>query len=394
MAEPAYDIYERLRDAETRAEQADARARDAERRAAKAEHRLALAEAAALRADTHTALAEARARALTETTRRLRTLVANLPDTFVVVFDDDLRYRIVEGDQAHAGGPTTSMEGHTPTELFPPRIAQQLEPMYRRALGGQATVQEIAHDDRTYLVHTRPLRDDAGETIGGMVVSQDVSRLKETEAALHRERAALQQAVRDRDVLLREVYHRVKNNLQVVSSLLSLQARALDDPGAVEALQACRQRVAAMARVHERLYQSTDLARIDLGAYLQELVGELSATYGRGAQIHVDSDMASVHVELERAIPCGLVLHELVANAFTHAWPDGGVGTLRVRLTSDADQLTLSVADDGLGGELPDRGSLGVRLVRSLTRQLRGTLEQESEGGTTWTLTFPNGDAA
>jgi two-component sensor histidine kinase len=404
LAEPAHDIYalraalddahdrvawseHRLAEMQFRLDEADARARLAEARAEAAERR-------ALAADTHTALCEARSRNLMAVARRFRTLVANIPDTLVVVFDRDLRYQVVEGPAARAAyRDPGSMEGRTLSELFPPEVVARLEPLYRRTLAGEGGAPiEIEDQERSYVVHFRPLRDENDEVTGGMVLSQDVTRLKQTEADLRRKQAALEGALREREVLLREVYHRVKNNLQAVSSLLSLQARAVVDPAAREALLACRERVGAMARVHERLYRSDDVGRIALGPYVQELVQQVGATYRHLGAVEVRVEAPErVEVDLETAIPCGLIVHELAANSLKHAWPHGGPGLLLVQVQDEGDQIVISVEDDGVGapwGPAPVGRTLGTRLVASLTAQLGACLERTPGPGTRYRLKF------
>lgn len=385
MAEPALDIDSlmaelhatrcRLADAEERASQAERKATDAQRRA--------------LLAETHVALAEARARRLMEVGRRYRALVGHLPDTTLVVYDSDLRYQVVEGS---AMGRPEDMEGRTLHELFSPEIARALEGSYRRTLDGGEWDHEIRHGDRTYLVQGRPLHAEDGSITAGLVLSRDITRLKRAEEALRREREGLRQSVAEREVLLREVYHRVKNNLQVVSSMLSLQSRTLTDPVARDALLACRQRVSAMARVHEQLYRSGDVAHIDLSTYLTDLSSELDRTYRVHGGIRLELDLESVDVDLQRAIPVGLVAHELVANAFQHAFPDERAGTIRVSLRgSGVDGFDLVIEDDGVGTAPSDRRTLGTRLVRSLAQQLGGELTMDTDPGrgTRWSLHAP-----
>lgn len=382
MARPAYDIDAlqlALDEALGRAEAAEVRARIAEERAD-------AAEARALRADTHTALAEARARKLRETARRYRTVLANIPDTFVAVFDTDLRYQVYEG-RIPRGHNSEEVIGLRPSEVFPARTGAAIEDQVRRTLNGHAFKRELPLDDKQFIIHFRPLHDVDGSISGAMGLWQEVTTLKQTEDALRRKSDALQAAVDQREVLLREVYHRVKNNLQVVSSLISLQARALQDEAAAAALRTTRQRIAAMARVHEQLYRSRDLARIDLGAYVHQLVAELVTTYRRDSSIRVQVDAPGVHADLDVAISYGLILHELVANALQHAWPEGGPGLLEVGLHREGTELILDVADDGIGSPTPpSHNTLGTRLVASLAAQIGGAILRVPGTGTHWRL--------
>ncbi|MFK7930772.1 MAG: sensor histidine kinase [Myxococcota bacterium] len=389
MGQPARHLADELESAQSRAAAAEERASVAELRAQAAELRIR-------RAENHVVLAEARAKHLTEGARRYRTLLANLPDTTVVVFDQQLRYQVVEGGgTATTGWRDSAFEGRNLRELFPADVAASLEVLYRRTLSGESSTESLQHGDRSYIVQARPLRDEHGDVTAGMVLSQDVTRLKDVEDALIEERKALQRMLDEREVLLQEVYHRVKNNLQVVSSLLSLQSRAMTDPGAQTALRACQGRVAAMARAHEKLYQSPDLTSIDLANYLTELATELQSTYGTRSGIQLVVDAHSVRANLELCIPLGLITHELVANAFQHAFVGVSAGVVRVELRQEQNKAVLRVLDDGVGWQpSPDQRGLGQKLLRSLARQVGGTLSVRSDAGTCWTLTFPTSEAS
>ncbi len=207
----------------------------------------------------------------------------------------------------------------------------------------------------------------------------------------------LKASLHEKEVLLKEIHHRVKNNLQVVSSLLNLQARTLKDPQAVQAFQDSQNRVKAMALVHEELYRSQDLAKVGMAEYLESEIKYLCRAYGVStAAVSLDVEVEEVFLPIDVAIPCGLIVHELVSNALKHAFPrraDLARAEVRVALyRMDEDQLTLVVRDNGVG--LPpdldwqDAPSLGLQLVRILSRQLRGALELERGAGTTFRLTF------
>jgi PAS domain S-box-containing protein len=153
--------------------------------------------------------------------------------------------------------------------------------------------------------------------------------------------AQLQASLQEKEVLLQEIHHRVKNNLQMVSSLLNLQARAVDDPHLRALLHDSRQRLQAMALIHEALYQAHDLALVPFGTYVRQLTAQLFRAYGGEARrirliVHADP----LDLEIDKATPCGLILHELLANAFTHAFPDGRPGTIDVALRRAARQPT------------------------------------------------------
>lgn len=204
---------------------------------------------------------------------------------------------------------------------------------------------------------------------------------------------ALRASLREKDLLLKEIHHRVKNNLQVIVSLLGIQSSYIHDPRDLEVFTESQNRIHLMALVHEQLYQSKDLAHIDFRAYLGSLVDDVLAS-GRTSSASVSVDADEAYLDINAAIPCGLIVNELVTNCLKHAFAgrSGGRIDVGLRLTHDGEYV-LTVADDGVGfpvdcdfRELP---SLGMQLVASLVAQLQGTIEMSSESGTEFTIVFP-----
>jgi PAS domain S-box-containing protein len=207
--------------------------------------------------------------------------------------------------------------------------------------------------------------------------------------------AQLTASLREKEVLLKEVHHRVKNNMQIVSSLLELQSDTLDDAALLTQFRDSQDRIRSMALIHETLYQSQDLARLDLARYIHTLSAQLVQSYNVDPQrITVHLQVESVILDIDQAIPCGLILNELLSNAFKYAFPPNRPGTVHVELHADtAQQVRLVVRDNGIG--FPDAidvhhtESLGLQLVAMLTEQLQGTIALERVDGTAFTLTFP-----
>lgn len=200
--------------------------------------------------------------------------------------------------------------------------------------------------------------------------------------------------LQEKETLLAEVHHRVKNNLQVIISLLKLQAADIQDEKARAAFVESQNRIRAMALIHERLYQAPDLARFDLAAYIRELANGLFQAYVTSpALITLEVNVQNVHLELDQAVSCGLLLNELLVNSLRHAFPDGRSGRVRVELYPQNDQIVLVVADDGIGLP-PDlhpetSPTLGLQLVYTLaTHDLRGEIELNRESGTRFKITF------
>ena len=202
-------------------------------------------------------------------------------------------------------------------------------------------------------------------------------------------------SLREKEVMLKEIHHRVKNNLQIVSALLDLQSGHTADAGALEMFQESRGRVRSMALIHERLYRSQDMARVDFSEYVRQLADDLYHTYkvsDDDIRLVVDVDVPPLPIDL--AIPCGLLLNELMSNCFKHAFPDGTAGTIRVSFARAGGDHLLSVADDGVGfppgTDFRDTPSFGMQLVNTLADQLGGELELTTGPGTTFAVRFPH----
>ncbi|MBN1938822.1 MAG: PAS domain S-box protein, partial [Candidatus Aminicenantes bacterium] len=225
-----------------------------------------------------------------------------------------------------------------------------------------------------------------GEDIA--ILAQDITERKQV-------RERIEAALKEKEVLLKEIHHRVKNNLQVVSSLLNLHPPEIRDPLALRFLQESRNRVRSMALIHDRLYRSTDFARIDLTEYTTVLVTQLLLTYQiPGNRIERNIDIGDVYLNLDRAIPAGLILNELISNALKYAFPDKRPGRIAVGLVkSGMGDCVLTVSDDGVGLppdlDVAKPSNLGLQIVQSLVEQLDGTMEVVRRGGTTFRIRFP-----
>jgi len=241
------------------------------------------------------------------------------------------------------------------------------------------------------LVVTRP---------GGAYTARDVQALSRLVAlfTLALERKQYQErtdaALREKEILVREVHHRVKNNLQVITSLLNLQAQSVKDPRALQVIEDSKNRVRSMAMVHEQLYRSDDLSRVDFGAYTRRLVASLFSAYGvQSSRVRLRLEVPEVALGVDTVVCCGLILHELVSNALKHAFPGDRQGELAISLQpAGPGKWRLVVADTGVGLSPwmdPVRAqSLGLRLVRILAQQLDASLRWESGPGTRFEIEF------
>ena len=210
-----------------------------------------------------------------------------------------------------------------------------------------------------------------------------------------RAEAELRSSLEEKTALLKEVHHRVKNNLQIISSLLNLQSGQIKSPEARAALQNMQGRVRSMGLIHKHLYQSPNLAQVDLTAYIKNLCAQLlHALAASPGAVRLQLDLAPVHLGMDQAIPCGLMVNELVSNSLKHAFPEGRAGEVRVELqpVPGSPALRLRVADNGTGlpaaFDLKNLKSLGLELVGTLTRQLQGKLEISPGPGAAFDIVF------
>jgi two-component sensor histidine kinase len=196
-------------------------------------------------------------------------------------------------------------------------------------------------------------------------------------------------------VLRRELRHRVRGNLQTITSLLQIQIRGVEDEAARRSLEESRGRVAAMGLLHERLYRAGAPDRVELAGYLQSLAADVIRTRGAQGRVRASLSLEPMKVAVDDAIACGLIVHELVANAVTHAFPADATGTVSLELRQTDGRTVLRVADDGEGmrGAGPEAASsLGLQIVEALVGQLEGDLEVRTVGGTRVTIHFPTDD--
>jgi PAS domain S-box-containing protein len=205
---------------------------------------------------------------------------------------------------------------------------------------------------------------------------------------------AAQASLREKEILLREIHHRVKNNMQIISSLFNLQAGHIKDEDARRMLKEGQLRIRSMALVHEKLYQSHDLAKIDFAGYVRSLADHLFQFFSvEAGRIRLETDMAHVHLDINSAVPCGLLVTELITNALKHAFPGERKGVVGIRLSRREDgTVELRVADDGIGFpeavDFRQTESFGLQIVNLLVGQLEATIELERKQGTAFTISF------
>ena len=256
----------------------------------------------------------------------------------------------------------------------------------------------VIHPDRSIrwiAARGKVFLDEAGEPIRMSGVDLDITDRKQAEDQIR-------SALNEKEVLLKEIHHRVKNNLQIISSLLRMQTRQTTNPQTAVLFQEAQNRVQSMALIHEQLYQSPDLSHINFGQYVRLLVNQLFQCYGIGHdKVALAIEAEDLSLSLNTAIPCGLIVNELVSNALKHAFPGDRYGCITIRLDviqRDANHSLitegiLTVTDDGIGMpahlDWQTAPSLGLRIVRNLATQLKGNLTLAPGCGTAFWITFP-----
>ncbi len=294
------------------------------------------------------------------------------------------------------------MIGRFFSEFVTPEQAQKDREMLERILAGESVFQYEAEcvrkDGTLFWVSCNIIRlhDDAGNIIGTMGTSVDISQRKRAEEKI---KASLQ----EKEVLLKEVHHRVRNNLQIISSLLDLQSQYIQEPLVLEVFRASQNRVKSIALIHQTLYKSENLARVKFADYIYTLTGYLLQTYPINSnnitwQIKVDE----IYLNLDTVIPCGLIINELVSNALKYAFPDNEIGTIWIEFNSvevidsneKYNQFNLVVGNDGVKlkepPSFPNSTSLGFKLVDALVYQINGEIELDQSRGTEFRIRFPD----
>ncbi|KFB69805.1 response regulator [Candidatus Accumulibacter vicinus] len=331
-------------------------------------------------------------KALCESEARFRRLHESMRDAFASVdmaghiqdanpaFQEMLRYDLEE------------LQRLTYVDLTPPRWhASEAQVVKEQILvRGYSDIYEkeyVRRDGKVFPVELRSflLADDGGEPIGIWAIVRDITERKRAEAQI-------ESALREKEVLLKEIHHRVKNNLQVVSGLLDLQAREIADPAARALLGESSARVRAMALVHELLYGAADLSSVAFDAFLDRLISQVAIQQHR-PEIVIGRDLAPAALCIEAAVPCGLIVNELVSNAFKHAFPGGRGGRVDVALECDADgAMRISVSDDGVGlppdFSIAHQKSMGWQLIVNLIDQIDGEILMVPGERTVFALVF------
>ena len=295
----------------------------------------------------------------------------------------------------------TNLFGYEPEEVIGKPVTMLAHPMsveeLERTLKLITAGEHVAHYEMPHIrkdgstfnasVTMTAIRSRDGKVTGLSKVLRDITERTSFENQL-------KASLHEKEVLLREIHHRVKNNLQVISSLLNLQVSTEASPATRRGLMESQSRIQSMALVHQLLYESRDLGHIDFTEYLRTLAVRLLGTYNVGPKrLDVRVEGESLLLEIDRAISCGLIVNELVANAIEHAFPDERSGHIYIKVERDGARIVLTVRDDGVG--IPPQFTLervqsfGLQIARTLTLQLEGTIDVRRDAGTFVQISFP-----
>jgi PAS domain S-box-containing protein len=330
-------------------------------------------------------------REIEESNRRLNATIDAIPD---LMFDMDEEGRIYDYN-APAGDKLFVQPEHflekKISEVLPleavDKIMQALNEAAKKGKHHGLTYKLSFPEGTRYFELSIAKKSDNEQKQRFIVLARDITSRRKAEQKI-------KQSLQEKEILLKEIHHRVKNNLMVISSLLNLQSDYIKDKTDKELFRESQTRTRSMALIHERIYQSTDLHTIDFGNYVKTFASELYHTYDCHPNIiKLKIDMEPIPVDINTAIPCGLIIHEFLSNAIKHAFPKDKNGEILIEFYKKDDKLILKVKDNGIGLpadiDLKKTDSLGLKLVNALVSQIDGELEINSDGGTEFKVIFP-----
>jgi PAS domain S-box-containing protein len=322
---------------------------------------------------------------------KYRTLAENAMDMiFIINLEDKIEYVNKYAADLLCAKPE-DLIGKMRQNLFPMEISENQKTKLESAAD---TLHAIRNESKITFpkcemwVDTRliPLIDKTNEVYSVMGISRDITKQKEVEDALR-------MSLNEKEVLLKEIHHRVKNNMQIISSLISLQSDYAENEDTIKMFDDSKNRIRSMALIHEKLYQSDDLSLIDFSDYIKSLASKLLEFYGLNARIiTLKVDANDITLSIDSAIPCGLIINELISNSIKHAFPEEKKGIISIGMHEINANYVLTVEDNGVGFpetiDYRNTDSLGLQIVQTLTLQLGGEIELESDGGTKFTICF------
>jgi PAS domain S-box-containing protein len=338
--------------------------------------------------------------ALAASEKKYRDLVEQIGDIVFHVDQNGLLTYISPHVLAAMGMTLEQLPKVPVVDLVPPESRQYLVPIINSVLKARKVLSgfevDIPYRDtkkiHVYEVNATPSFDKNGEFTGYSGIARDITERKHLQDEVT-------SSLKEKEILLKEIHHRVKNNMQVISSLLSLQAKMVKDPSGRELLRESQNRVMSIALVHEKLYQSRSLARIEFSEYIRKVAENLFQSYGVPKdKIRLVINAQNIFLSINKAIPLGLILNELFSNALKYAFPHKRSGSITVDFSSGGGKYILTFRDDGVGLpegiDLDNTSTLGLQLVSSLAQQIQGTVTLDRGGGTGFRIEFDVEQAA
>lgn len=287
--------------------------------------------------------------------------------------------------------------------VLPPEIVPSIKMVFSKVIAGQMENTEYFENEiitktgerRDIAWHNSLIRSSSGKIYGTISSGEDITERRIAEAKLF-------DALKEREILLKELHHRTKNNMQIISAMLNLQSSKYDDQRLSEAFDEAVSRIETMSLVHEKLYSSENISRITLKDYINDLLDLLGGSFSAGGiDVTINTELESVVVSIDQAIPIGLIVNEIVTNSFKYAFRrgDGKENIISVVLTKDRDKVMLSVSDNGVGlpngFRMEESMSMGMNTIVILgEKQLRGRafVDRSAEEGVKWVVEFKNED--
>jgi PAS domain S-box-containing protein len=330
-----------------------------------------------------------------EALREKQQLLSNVFESMqggVLVLGSDFRYTYWnKAMEEISHNPREEVLGNIPWEKYP-FLKGHIQHAMKKAMKGEISHNvELAYSlpdgtkgwtSESYF----PLKDEQGGIAGVVGIINDITERKLAEEKIEK-------SLKEKTILLQEIHHRVKNNLQIIASLLNLQSRRIKDKEALEMFQATRKRVFSMALVHERLYKSKDFARVDFRKYIKEMtVHLLSFHRDKMEKVRFEKDIKKTIIDINKAVPLGLILNELITNALKHAFPKNREGKIKIKFNKKGSRYDLMISDDGIGFpkdlDFRKAESMGLTLITSLVNQIDGEIELDRSKGTSFKIIF------
>ena len=248
---------------------------------------------------------------------------------------------------------------------------------------------------RWFLSRALPVHDKEGNIVRWFGTNTDITEQKNAENELEEAYKRIERQLKEKEVLLKELYHRTKNNMQIMSSLLGLKAQTVEDESLKEIVEDMKNRIRSIALVHEKLYQSQNLSRIKLSGYIKELIDLISQSYvNKSKEIHFNLNLEETDALIDTAVALGLIITEVITNILKHAFPDDKSGKVEIILEKGEGNLfELIISDNGVGFDKKVENQsekLGLQVIRIIAEQLNASIKLDTDKGVTWQFSFPN----